>query len=355
MKEASIIISVDSEYSLINNFFTSLFTSHDCKKYETIVVNDNCTDINTIEYLRRLEREKKIDILITLTDKEGFGRANNAGIVKSTTNYLVLLNTDIILLDKEIDKLLDRMKQLHCQAIQPVLLYPQSGKIQSCGHIFGHLFNRHAYENNNPNILQDLKPLERQALTPAFCIIDRQAFWGAGGFDSFYYNSYEALDLTFKIHLNGGRCYVAPDIFAYHIRMASRAAIPFDEEQQNPYFWTKYATLIKNDYETCISEQLNIDLLSRKYFACIFTHLDLIESIKNVGLTIIESVNMQRPKKIELFGTLPTSFLQSIYPLLFICTNISQLYGNKLWINMRNRKDDLIIDASGNVALFQNL
>lgn len=355
MKKASIIISVDSEYPLISNFFNALFATQDCRAYEIIVVNDNCLDLHTADYLRRLLGQQQIDRLITLEDKEGFGRANNAGIAQSGTDYLVLLNTDIILCGGEIDRLLDRMKQLRCQAIQPVLLYPQTGRIQSCGHIFGHLFNRHAFENNSPEILKDMQPIERQAITPAFCILERRAFLDAGGFDAFYYNSFEALDLTLKLSLNGGRCYVAPDIFAYHIRMASRAAIPFDEEQQNPYFWAKYADLVKNDYETCISEQLAPDILSKNFFACNFTHLDLLESIKNAGVSIVESANLQRPGKIELFSTLPYSFLQSVYPLLLICTNISQLYGNRLWLEQRGRADDLVIDASGNVLPLQKI
>ena len=350
MKKASVIISVDSEFPLISNFFCNLFSTHDRDAYEIIVVNDDCTDVKTIDYLHELEGKKQIDCLINLKDKVGFGRANNVGIAQSTTDYLVLLNTDIILRGGEIDRLLEKMIQLKCQAIQPVLLYPQNGRIQSCGHIFGHLFNRHAFENNTPEILKNMLPIERQAITPAFCILERRAFFDAGGFDAFYYNSFEALDLTFKIHQNGGLCLVVPDIAAYHIRMASRSAVYFNEEQQNPYFWTKYAHLVENDYESCLRGQLTPIIRSSNYFVCNFTHLDLLKSIKTAGVSIIESVNLQRPGKIELFSVLPYSFLQSVYPLLLVCTNISQLYGNQLWIELRNRREDLVIDASGNVV-----
>lgn len=355
MRKASIIISVDSEFPLVSNFFCALFSTHDRGAYEIVVVDDACADLKTVGYLHELQDKKQIDRLITLKDKVGFGRANNEGIAQSTEDYLVLLNTDIILCGGEIDRLLEKMKQLGCQAIQPVLLYPQNGKIQSCGHIFGHLFNRHAFENNTPDIFKELRPIERQAITPAFCILERDAFVNAGGFDPFYYNSFEALDLTLKIHLNGGRCFVVPDITAYHIRMASRSAVAFNEEQQNPYFWAKYAALVENDYEVCISGQLTPEIRSTKFFACDFTHLDLLESIKNAGVSVVESVNLQRPGKIECFGALPHSFLRMVYPLLFVCTNISQLYGNRLWTELRNRTNDLAIDASGNVVFVHEL
>ncbi len=355
MKQASIIITVDTEYPLLNNFFQLLFQTHDMSKYELIVVDDHCSHHETLEYLHHLSSENRIDQLITLKDKTGFGRANNAGIVHSTTEYLVLLNTDIILQGHEIDRLLERMRTLGCQAIQPLLLYPQSGRIQSCGHIFGHLFNRHALEYSFPKCVPEQYAIERQALTPAFCIIEKAAFMETGCFDSFYYNSFEGLDLTLLLHLNGGRCVVAPDIQAYHIRMASRSATFFNEEQQNPYFWSKYAQLVKDDYKDCVSANLSQELRSRDYFACCLTHLDLLSEIRGAGVRVSESLNLQQAGAIELFGILPYSFLHTLYPLLFLCEHFTQLSGNRLWIDLRARDDDLVIDSAGNVITLHQL
>jgi len=355
MKKASIIVTVDTEYPLISNFFHLLFCTHDVSEYELIVVNDHCPHLETVEYLRRLSQEERIDQLIVLEDKQGFGRANNAGIMASTTEYLVLINTDILLRGHEIDRLLERMKELDCQAIQPLLLYPQNGRIQSCGHIFGHLFNRHALEYNSPEHVIIQRAIERQALTPAFCIIEKSAFMEVGCFDSFYYNSFEALDLTLLIHLKGGRCVVAPDIQAFHIRMASRNTTFFNEEQQNPYFWSKYASLVKDDYIDCVENQLSPDQRSRDYIACCLTHLDLLSEVKKAGLRISEAVNLQQGGPIELFCTLPYSFLHTVYPLLLLCEHMNQLKGNQLWIELRARDEDLVIDSSGNVIPLREL
>lgn len=355
MKQASIIVTVDTEYPLLNNFFQLLFQTHDMSKYELIVVNDHCTHHETLSYLGRLYSENRIDQFITLKDKEGFGRANNAGIASSTTNYLVLLNTDIILQGHEIDRLSERMRLLSCQAIQPLLLYPQTGRIQSCGHIFGHLFNRHALEYNDPKCLAGQCAIERQALTPAFCIIEKAAFMEAGCFDSFYYNSFEGLDLTLLLQLKGGRCMVAPDIQAYHIRMASRSATFFNEEQQNPYFWSKYAQLVKDDYKDCIESHLSEELKAKDYFACCLTHLNLLSEVQLAGLRVAETLNLQQAGAVELFGILPYSFLYTLYPLLFLCEHFTQLSNNRLWIDLRNRDDDLVIDSAGNVMPLHKL
>lgn len=349
MKKASIIVTVDTEYPLISNFFQMLFQTHDMSEYELIVVDDHCSNLKTVEYLRCLSQEERIDKLIVLEDKQGFGRANNTGVITSTTEYLVMINTDILLRNHEIDRLLERMKELGCQAIQPLLLYPQNGRIQSCGHIFGHLFNRHALEYNTPECVASQRLIERKALTLAFCIIEKSAFMEAGCFDNFYYNSFEGLDLTLSIHLKGGHCVVAPDIQAYHIRMASRSATFFNEEQQNPYFWSKYASLLKGDYIDCVASQMSPEQRSRDYLACCLTHLDLLSEVREAGLQISEAVNLQQQGNIELFGTLPYSFLHTIYPLLFLCEHMNQLSSNHLWRELRNRKEDLVIDSAGNV------
>lgn len=355
MKKASIIITVDSLFPLINNFFELFFKTHKRENYEIIVVDDHCIDFETLDFLQKIYIEKKIDYLIRLPQKEGFGRANNIGINYSTTKYLVLLNTDIILCGNEIDLLLERMIELKCSAIQPLLLYPQNGKIQSCGHIFGHLFNRHALENNSPSVLDGYNVIYRQALTPAFCIIEKESFITAGLFDHFYYNSYEALDLTLSIHLNGGLCAVVPDIRAYHIRMASRSNVEYNEEQQNPYFWQKYGLITTNDYVHLVSSQLKSEMKSQKYIACSFSHIDLAWELNDIGLQIVEKINLQKSGKIELFGTLPYSFLQTPYSLLLLCNNINFLAGNKLWIELRANKTDLVIDSSGNVKYLHDI
>ncbi len=355
MKKASIIVAVDSEFSLISNFFELLFSTHNCKEYELIIICDNCSDVKTIDFLQRLYAEGKIDELRCMPQKVGFGRANNIGVSLSKTDYLVFLNTDIILCGNEIDRLLGRMKELVCEAIQPLLLYPQTGKIQSSGHIFGQLFNRHALENNVPEIFGEKKAIDRQALTPAFCIIRKCAFTGAGCYDEFYYNSYEALDLTLAIHLNGGRCVVAPDIRAYHIRMASRSNVEYNEEQQSPYFWKKYHALTQDDYIDLVKSQITQEIQSENYIACCFSHLDLVSEIRNIGINFSEVINLQQAGKIELFGKLPYSFLHTPYPLLFLCNNINLISGNSLWISLRSNAKDLVIDAAGNVLHLQDI
>ena len=108
MFKASIIISVDNKFPLVHNFFNMLLAHINKKEYEIIVVDDYCSDYQTKKYLKELKEENHIDIYIILEEKQGFGKANNLGVEKSTTGCLIFMNTYIIVTDYIIDRLFEK-------------------------------------------------------------------------------------------------------------------------------------------------------------------------------------------------------------------------------------------------------
>lgn len=354
MKKASIIISVDNSFAIIDNFFQMLYSFINKDIYEIIVVDDYCRDIQTIHYLKKLREDSLIDTLISLNKKHGFGKANNIGVKNSTTDCLIFLNTDIIINNDIIDKLVDIYYERKWVCFQPLLLYPQTQRIQSAGHLFATFFNRHALENNNPAILNNQLPIKRQALTLAFCVIDKKAFWEAGGFNEFYYNGYEGIEVVLKISQKH-TCVLIPYLHAYHIRSVAVKKTVFDEEQKIPFFWCGCNNMIKNDFVTFIQHFLPESSYSKYYFAIQMTSLDLITEVTNAGIHITDSILLIQSGSIELFSILPFSFLHTPTPLLLLCDNFSQLKNNSLWIQLRNNIDDLIVDSNGNVKCLEEL
>lgn len=348
MKKATLIVSIDNDYELASNFFNMLFLIKNISEYEIIVVSDNCENYKTIMLLQEYDRKGQIK-LIELTERHGFGRANNIGVKISTTQNLIFINTDVILVGNELDELLQAKEKFKCKAIQPLLLYPQTGKIQSAGHIFGTLFNRHALENNDPAILDGIEAVERSALTIAFCLIEKDIFMQYEGFNEFYYNAYEGLELTARIHYAGLGCKLIPSIKAYHIRQATRKNIYLNEEQQTPYFWTNCTLYIKEDYSDFIVQYLSPALFAKNYTAVSFTHLDLIPLLQKAGLHISETINIQLSGNIELFNVLPYTLLKSPSNYLFVCENFTQITSNKLWFQLRKNRNDIVVDSNGNV------
>lgn len=354
MKKASIIISVDNSFAIINNFFEMLFSYINKNDFEIIVVDDYCLDIKTISYLKKLVERKMIDILISLDKKQGFGKANNIGVNKSSTNCLIFMNSDIIMTGSVLEELVEIYYQKEFLAFQPLLLYPQTECIQSAGHIFATYFNRHALENNSPKIFSEKNPIDRQSLTLAFCVIDKSAFQKAGGFDEFYYNGYEGMELILKISQKG-KCAVIPYLYAYHVRSVAVKNTTFDEEQKIPYFWCRCIKLVKNDFIPFIRQYIPQEAYSKYYMGIQLTTLDLLSEVKCAGLHIEEDLQIIRNGAIELFSLLPFSYINTPTPLLFLCDNFTQLKNNSLWIQLRKNEHDLVIDSNGNVIKIKEL
>lgn len=348
MKKASIIISVDNNFALLSNFFQMLYCYINKDFFEIIVIDDYCLDAESINYLKDLKNKNFIDTLIILKRKNGFGKANNIGVKHATTDCLIFMNTDIIIDTNILDKLVEIYYEKKWVCFQPLLLYPQNKKIQSAGHLFGTFFNRHALENNNPNVLDNFQPIKRQALTLAFCVIDKKIFTQYGGFNEFYYNGYEGIELILKISQKHD-CVLIPYLYAYHIRSVAVKKATFDEEQKIPYFWCKCNNMIKNDYVTFIKHFIPKDAYTKQYMALQMTSFNLVTEVKKAGLNVTDNILLIQNGSIELFTILPFSFLKTPTPLLFLCDNFSQLRNNALWIGMRKKEYDLIIDSSGNV------
>ncbi len=64
MYKASIIIPIDNNFALLDNFFNSLFTSIDKSKYEIIVVDDNCDKHSVAVSNSTFNEEQKIPFFI---------------------------------------------------------------------------------------------------------------------------------------------------------------------------------------------------------------------------------------------------------------------------------------------------
>lgn len=89
MKKATLIVSIDNDYELASNFFNMLFLIKNISEYEIIVVSDNCENYKTIMLLQEYDRKGQIR-LIELTERHGFGRANNIGVKISTDRKSVV-------------------------------------------------------------------------------------------------------------------------------------------------------------------------------------------------------------------------------------------------------------------------
>ncbi len=132
--DLSIIIVSFNTKKLIDDCLASVFASLKGTdvSFEVIVVDNVSTD-GTRDMLAKKYRNVRI---ILNSENVGFGRANNQGIAQARGDYIFLLNSDTIVTNNAIGKLLSFSRQHPRSFIGPKLLNLDRSPQTSCGPFF---------------------------------------------------------------------------------------------------------------------------------------------------------------------------------------------------------------------------
>lgn len=348
----SYIVSMDNSYALMSNFigFLTPVLTHDD---EVIIVSDGCDNYSTLEYIKDLSKSDLRFQLIELKEKCGFSKANNIGVKASKYENLVFINTDIFLTCNCISNMINMLNTSeNIAAVQPLLLYPQNGLVQSTGHVFskvksGQLF---AMRNYKESLIHISAP--RQALTMALCAVKKSIFLEMGAFNEEYYNSHEGMELTLKMTIAGYTCMYCADAVAYHCSGLARTKIPFDISRQRAYFYQQWENYISSDLESYLSQQITSDMASKKYIVYNIsssTNWKRILEFLKIDYTK-EILSKERfTSSINLYDCISFTSLYHPVPFLFLCDSFTQIASNYNWIKNRNNPNDIIMDLNGNV------
>ena len=349
----SVIVTIDNHYELTRYFFEKLLQTTDFSKGELIIVTDGCNDKNTMNYLNDLHASKRFIRLIVLDKKQGVSKANNIGVNIASNEDLVFINTDVLLTDNSIQRLVNYINSdSQIGVAQGRLVYPQNNTIQSTGHTFEHCYNAHVYKGKRFDDPLVEKIAERQALTSAFYAMKKEVFLRFGGFDEIYFNAYEGMELSLKIHKSGLKCMYYPHAVAYHITGGSRNSISFNNEYAGRLFWSKWGNYIEKDLMIYLNQQLTKEIISKTYFLIKCSSFDFWNDVLSelkIKVSGEISIRNRFAKTINLYNELSFEFQNFKEPLLFICNDISDLKNNYNWCEVRDNNDDVIFDTHGNI------
>lgn len=153
-----------------------------------------------------------------LEQNQGFARGCNAGAQGASTPYLLFLNNDITATPFWLEILLQAMQhQKGVHAVSPLLLYPETHRVQHVGVAFDpNLHPVHCFSQfpGNHKALGSIRGL--QALSAASLLVRRQAFEAVGGFCTEFINGSEDLDLSCLLRRNGGRLALIQSSVLHH-------------------------------------------------------------------------------------------------------------------------------------------
>lgn len=217
MNKTSIVIVTFNNAKTIKNCLDSIinFTSG----FEIIIVDNNSTD-DTCKIVREFENKVQ---LIKVEGNLGFAKACNIGVNVTTGEYIIFLNPDTRILQKDS---LDKLKRSLVEnsrygLIGPKLIYPDGSEqarvrnLPTVGKAFQEylLQKKGTYNFYQPNC-ETL--CEVESIIGACIIIKKEIFEKAGGFNEKYFMYFEDLELCRKVRSMGLKVGFLPEITIEH-------------------------------------------------------------------------------------------------------------------------------------------
>jgi GT2 family glycosyltransferase/thioredoxin-like negative regulator of GroEL len=213
--EGSIIIPVWNRYELTRQCLEALAKTTDDVSWELIVVDNHSTD-ETASFLSTLGGDVQI---ITNQENLGFAKACNQGARAARGKYLVFLNNDTIPQPHWLAPLVREVEE-HPEVgiVGSKLLFPD-GSIQHAGVVFMRscLTPYHIYQSASGTDMRVNQRREYQAVTAACMLIRRELFEEMHGFDEWFVNGFEDIDLCLKVREKGCQIIYQPRSVVCHL------------------------------------------------------------------------------------------------------------------------------------------
>lgn len=204
----SIIIPFKDKVDFLKTCVPSILKSS-YNNYEIILVSNNSSEPSTYQYLETLRQNKQCKIY-EWNHPFNYSAVNNYGRSKAKGEYLVFLNNDTEVLDKEwLEELIGVAAQSQNGAVGPLLLYPD-GRIQHAGVVLGmNTMAGHVFRMRQPNEWTDFGlpvwPRNYLAVTGACLVVAAAKFDEVGGFDELLTIGGNDVALCIKLHEAGYR------------------------------------------------------------------------------------------------------------------------------------------------------
>ncbi len=203
--------------------------------HELIVV-DNGNPPEVISRLNRLARSDQRVRLLSGHGNVGFARACNIGASTASGEYLLLLNSDSLLSENALPRLVQALNQYPSAMLAGVQLVDMDGKPQC--HIRHQLLTPRNMMLESTLLRRLLKvsnsPAQTEvhevpAVSGACMLLRRDTYQRLGGLDEKYFLHVEDTDLCMRVHKVGGKIIMVPEVKALYFGSTSDASLFFVE------------------------------------------------------------------------------------------------------------------------------
>ena len=254
MIDVSLIIVNWNTEKLLLLCIESIISQTEKVSYEIIVV-DNASEDNSVSSVKAGYPDVKI---IENTENLGFSKANNQGFAVSRGRYVCLINSDVIVLDNSIDRLISHIDDDDSIGVivpmtingenrirQNVRRFPNLWNI-FCETLFLHrLFKKTGFFCGRA-IPSDRyhKLYEVESISGCFMVVRRKAMEQIGTLDEAFFFYTEDVDWCKRFYDAGWKIIYLADVKSVHLGGESSSAAPAKYqrimETSDLIYWTKH-------------------------------------------------------------------------------------------------------------------
>ncbi|MGF7118932.1 glycosyltransferase family 2 protein [Methanobacterium oryzae] len=236
--DISIIIVNYRTYNLTKQAIDSIIDKEHPFNYEIYVV-DNASNDGSFEKLQKDFSKEVTDSLIKFiasTENKGFAYANNIAINQTTAKYVLLLNSDTIIVDDCLEKCINFMESdKDIGALGCKVVLPDGNLDKACRRSFpdvdvsfyrmtglSHLFpNSKRFGSYNLTYLDENKTYEVDSLVGAFMLVRHNTIKDIGLLDESFFMYGEDIDWCYRIKSSGWKIMYYSDAKIVHYKGGS--------------------------------------------------------------------------------------------------------------------------------------
>jgi GT2 family glycosyltransferase len=225
--QVSIIISVLDQLAYTKRCLKSIEDTLSNKiSYEVLIVDD-CSNDQTIEFLRSLDFPHKVFLN---SERKGFAKNNNFAASEAKGEFLCLLNNDCFVEGDWLLPMIEVFKQKeNVGVVGNVQRRAGTKMFDHMGVVFGPQGNPRHYGQwfKKKAFCSEVK--KWSAVTAACCVLKREVFLKINGFDEIFINGCEDVDLCLRFNRKGYDNYVVHDSVVDHVKGATDGRKRFND------------------------------------------------------------------------------------------------------------------------------
>ena len=255
--KVSIIIPMKDKVNLTKVCIDSLYNKNTYQNFEIIIVDNNSTEEETLNYFTNLKKEHDNVKILTIKEEFNYSRLNNLAIKETTGDYILLLNNDTEVLDKDfLDYMVGYASRDHVGCVGLKLLYKDlkvqhAGVVLGYGGVAGHVFV--TASNKDIGIFNRLSmPYDYSAVTAACLLVKKSKYLEVGGFDENLKVALNDVDFNLKMLKKGYYNVCLNNISLLHYESKSRGYEVTKEQierfqKEQDYMKKKWGKELEND------------------------------------------------------------------------------------------------------------